>query len=87
MSLPLLMTLHDSTGRGYAEAADLLLSAGAEPDHQESRMGATALHFAASGGHLDVARVLLESGADPGSSIPGKGWTALHHAATSTSKG
>jgi Ankyrin repeats (many copies)/Ankyrin repeat len=62
-----------------ARAAELLLHAGAAPDHQDS-FGNTALMYAAEEGNIRVFRQLLQHGANP--NIKNKfGLTARDHAA------
>ena len=60
---------------GHAEAASLLIAAGANKNDRAAD-GNTALVVAAFAGHPAVARVLIDAGADPDAS--GAGYTALH---------
>ena len=51
-----------ATGLGHCEAAELLLSAGANADAR-AHQGLTPLHVAAAGGHMCCAELLLRQGA------------------------
>lgn len=64
-------------GLGQAQAAALLLTAGADPLAMESRMGAAAIHKAAQSGNADVIALLLEHGAFIDHQSPVLGNTAL----------
>jgi ankyrin repeat protein len=55
--------LQIAAGRGYVQAVDLLITAGADIHTLDSSMGASALHFAAESGVTEVARLLLDAGA------------------------
>ena len=73
--------LHLACFFGRADAARLLLEAGADPSAvSENSMVNTPLHAAAAGHHLNVCRLLLENGTDPNARQYG-GYTALHSAA------
>ena len=54
--------LIDASGNGYAEAAKILLEAGANIN-EKNEDGFTALNLAIEKGHLEVIRILLEAGA------------------------
>ncbi|MET8975035.1 ankyrin repeat domain-containing protein [Streptomyces sp. NPDC004539] len=60
--------LYAAAVQGRAEAARLLLAAGAPPDEESAGPGAegTPLCAAACWGHTGTVRVLLAHGADPG---------------------
>lgn len=69
---------------GHADAVQVLLEAGVEPDEVDDD-GRSALHHAAAHGNLKVAQVLLRRKADVTlqDSID---WTPLHHAARNNQK-
>mgnify|MGYP001038366824 CR=1 FL=1 len=52
------------TDSGCPACVEMLLSAGADPNHR-MHFGNTALMIAAGAGEIEVCRVLLEHGADP----------------------
>jgi ankyrin repeat protein len=62
---------------GQKEAAEVLLSAGADVNDTVSD-GETALIIACANAHWEVANLLLDKGANP--NLAGAGWNALHQA-------
>lgn len=56
--------LYSAACRGSHVHAEVLLSAGADPNSNAVAQTHTALHVAAYEGHTDVVRVLLDAGAD-----------------------
>lgn len=73
--------LHLAAFFGHADAARLLLDAGADPAAVAANpMAVQPLHSAAAGRHGDVAALLLERGAPAGARQQG-GFTPLHAAA------
>lgn len=66
-----------AAGLGQSQMVELLLTAGAEVQSIESRMGATALHKAAQSGNADVIALLLQHGAFIDQQSPILGHTAL----------
>lgn len=56
--------LHIAAAGGNAEALELLLTCGANPNQQDND-GEAPLHYAAMSGNAESARVLLRFGADP----------------------
>ena len=50
---------------GHLASAELLLAAGADPNHVDEELGWSVLFFAAADGHVAIARALLDAGADP----------------------
>jgi ankyrin repeat protein len=60
----MLTPLQFAARAGCADAARVLLAAGADPNAGRTAGVPTPLHFAAGEGHLDTVRVLLASGAD-----------------------
>lgn len=69
---------------GHADAVQVLLEAGVEPDEVDYD-GCSALHHAATHGNLKVAQVLLRWKADL-TLQDGIGWTPLHFAARENQK-
>ena len=63
---------------GHADAVELLLDAGADPDIRRDG-GLTALMFAAASGSLRAVTSLLDAGADP-AARDASGRSALEHA-------
>ncbi len=73
--------LHFAAFFGKAEAARVLLEAGAAPDRfTRNDLANQPLHAAAAGRHLEACRVLLAAGADVNARQHG-GYTPLHEAA------
>jgi ankyrin repeat protein len=73
--------LHLAAYFGKADAARVLIQAGADPDATGTGwMTGTALHSAVSARHRSVVAMLLEAGAAPNVRQAG-GWTPLHGAA------
>lgn len=73
--------LHLAAFFGRADAARLLLQAGADPRAVSANsMANTPLHAAAAGRHLEVCKLLLQKDADPNARQHG-GYTALQSAA------
>ncbi|USX25108.1 ankyrin repeat domain-containing protein [Oxalobacteraceae bacterium OTU3CINTB1] len=66
-----------AAGLGQSQMVELLLTAGAEAQALEPRMGATALHKAAQSGNADVIALLLRHGAFIDQQSPILGHTAL----------
>ena len=64
--------------KGHLQAAELLLSEGADPNMADNQ-GATALHRSAQEGHTEIVELLLASGADV-DQLDVQGTTALHWA-------
>src|SRR5258707_1186650 len=56
--------LHSVAASGNAEAVQLLLAHGADPNAREAGDNTTPLHWAAAHGHVDSVRALLDAGAD-----------------------
>jgi ankyrin repeat protein len=69
--------LFEAAGRGWAEAARVLLDAGADPDRANSD-GTNPLMVAAQSGHLEVLRLLLGRGAALDAAHPATVCTAFH---------
>ena len=67
--------------RNRAEAAEVLLAAGAEVDLRGNDGGPTVLFVAASFGHSAMVDVLLAHGADVNAASTVSGWTPLMAAA------
>ena len=65
---------------GHAEAADVLVDAGADVNHQDEATGDHLLLDAARAGHAGVVRLLLQAGAKV-NRTDRRGWTALTAAA------
>lgn len=57
--------LHHSAQIGAAESVDVLLKAGANPNHAVWPLGPTPLLWAAGKGDVPVVKMLLEGRADP----------------------
>jgi ankyrin repeat protein len=73
--------LHVAAFFGRADAAELLLATGADPNARGTGwMTGTPLHSAASARHAEIVRMLVGAGADPNATQSG-GWTPLHSAA------
>lgn len=73
--------LHLAAFFGGADASELLLDGGADPDARgRGWMTGTPLHSAASGRHTEIVRLLLAAGADTNLRQSG-GWSPLHAAA------
>jgi uncharacterized protein len=73
--------LHIAAFFGRADAAELLLASGADPNARGlGWMTGTPLHSAASARHAEIVRMLVDAGADPNATQSG-GWTPLHSAA------
>jgi len=67
---------------GHEEAANLLLSRGADPDlAARNPMKVRAIHAASASGSVSIVRALLEAGADVNAPQE-KGFTPLHEAAS-----
>ena len=78
--------LHYACFFGGADAAAVLLAAGADPDAvAENDTRVRPLHSAAAARDSEAVRVLLEAGADPNATQQG-GFTALHAAASSRAR-
>lgn len=52
-----------AASRGHAEIVKLLISAGADLNHQTKSGGLTALHLASSAGYRDIVQLLIAAGA------------------------
>jgi len=73
--------LHFAAFFGGAEAASVLLGAGADPDlRSRNDFAVMPIHSAVAGHHADVVIALLDAGADP-NVHQRHGWTPLHGAA------
>ena len=73
--------VHLSAFFGKAEAARILLDAGAQVDvYSQNDFGTQPLHSAAAGRHHEVCRLLIAAGADVNAPQHG-GWRPLHQAA------
>ncbi len=73
--------LHLAAFFGKAEAARILLEAGASVDaYGQNPLANQPLHAAAAGRHIEVCRLLLAAGADVNATQHG-GYTPLHEAA------
>lgn len=70
-----------AAGHGQVQMVELLLTAGADVNMLDPRMGASALHKAAQSGSVDVARLLLDQGAFIDLQTPTLGRTPLMDAA------
>lgn len=66
---------------GYADVANVLLEAGADPLLGEASYGDTALYIAAMHGYTDVVKLMLTKGVDPNLRNPNTGETPLWVAA------
>lgn len=73
-------SLQTVSGKGHADATQLLLEQGAKVDAPGPR-NITSLHRAAYNDHADVLEIPLDYGADA-DLLDDDGWTALHGAAS-----
>jgi|ETNmetMinimDraft_25_1059894.scaffolds.fasta_scaffold03142_8 cytohesin len=71
--------LHEATGAGHKEIAELLIGAGAEVNSTDED-GGTPLHFAAWKGHKEIVELLIAKGAGVNAMAEDRG-TPLHYAA------
>lgn len=64
---------------GHLASAEILLAAGADPNHLDPETGRTPLHYAAENGRVEILERLLAAGGDP--TVRGEdAWTPLEAA-------
>ena len=75
------IAVHSAAYNGHAEALQLLLQCGGDPN-RAIKNGSTAMHSASYSGHVDALRLLLQYGGDPnGASDINRDKTPVHLAA------